>query len=106
MRDYENQKWFELYREALLELEHLKMTGRIADARAGISARLEVLKNIPGLHREEQQSISDALSMLRTLEREEARFAQSEKKDLAEAALRKLQPIAPRIQGLERPESD
>ena len=37
--DYEREKWLELYKKALVELEHAVMTGRIGDARTEISAR-------------------------------------------------------------------
>jgi hypothetical protein len=38
-----------LYRVALTELEHAKLTGRIGDGRTSITARLEKLKEMPGL---------------------------------------------------------
>jgi hypothetical protein len=50
MSEYDKEKWVELYRAALLELEHAKMTGRIGDARTEIAVRIEKLHNIPGLH--------------------------------------------------------
>jgi hypothetical protein len=34
MREHEKEDWFQLYQEAVLESEHVKMTGRIRDARA------------------------------------------------------------------------
>ena len=43
MHDYDTQKWFDLYRTALLELERAAITGRIRDARAEITIRLETL---------------------------------------------------------------
>jgi hypothetical protein len=37
--DYDNEKWVELYRSAVLEFQHSLMSGRISDARAEIAAR-------------------------------------------------------------------
>jgi hypothetical protein len=67
-------KWVEIYQQALLELGDAKMRGRIGDARAAIRSRVEKLKDLPGLHSTEYQSIEDALSALRFLEREEDRY--------------------------------
>ncbi len=39
--DYDQEKWVELYKKAILELEHAKMTGRIGDARTELAARVE-----------------------------------------------------------------
>ena len=75
MVDYDNEKWVGLYRSAMLELEHSLMTGRILDARAEISARVEKLRDMPGLHSQERQAIEDALSGLHSLEQEEIRRA-------------------------------
>jgi len=94
MNDWDNEKWFDLYRTALLELEHAAMNGRIGDARAEIDTRLELLKHRPGLHAMEYEAIRDALSNLRTLEREEAFLAEEEKKRLLQEAAQKLQAIA------------
>jgi hypothetical protein len=99
MGDYENEKWVELYRSALLELEHAKMAGRIGDARFEIAARIEKLSTLPDLHTGERQALSDALSSLRTLEREDAQHAESERR-VAEAALAGLRMIGPRIESL------
>jgi len=98
MNGYDQEKWFSLYTSALLGLEHAAMTGRIGDARAEIAARLETLKQHPGLHKAESQAIQDALSNLRALEQEEARLAAEEKKRLLQEAARKLQSIAPKFQ--------
>ena len=97
MSDYDKEKWVELYRTALLELEHAKMTGRIGDARTEIAVRIEKLHNIPGLHAKERQAIEDALNSLRSLEREEERYAADERR-IAETALEKLRSIAPRLE--------
>jgi len=48
MREHEKEDWFQLYQEAVLESEHVKMTGRIRDARAWIDARIKTLQHIPG----------------------------------------------------------
>ena len=101
MRDYDKEKWVEVYRTALIELEHAAMTGRISDARTAISIRLERLKQLPGLHAQEHQAIEDALNNLRVLEREEKRFADDEKKRALEDALQKLRSLAPKFQQFE-----
>ena len=44
----------EFYRGAGTELQHSLMAGRIMEARAEIMARAAKLRNMPGLHREEQ----------------------------------------------------
>ena len=59
------------------------MTGRIGAARTAISERIEALRGIPGLYGEERQAIDDALRSLRFLEKEEARFQESEKASVA-----------------------
>ena len=97
MSEYDKEKWVELYRAALLELEHAKMRGRIGDARTEIAARIEKLHHIPGLHAKERQAIEDALNSLRSLEREEERYAADERR-VAETALEKLRFIAPRVE--------
>jgi hypothetical protein len=98
MNDYDQQKWFDLYRTALLGLKRAAMIGRIGDARAEIAVRLEELKHHPGLHQMEYQAIKDALSSLRALEREEARLAAEDKKRLLQEAARNLESIAPKFQ--------
>jgi hypothetical protein len=40
MTGYEAEKWVELYTQALTELEHAKMRGRVGEARAAIRARV------------------------------------------------------------------
>ena len=74
MNNYDSQKWFNLYKTALLELERAALTGRIADARAEITLRLETLQQHPDLHHAEMSAIQDALNNLRVLEREEQRM--------------------------------
>jgi hypothetical protein len=86
MSDYDKEKWVQLYRAAMLELEHAKMAGRIQDTRTEIAARIEKLNDMPGPHAQERQAIEDALNSLRTLEREEGRHEADERR-VAEAAL-------------------
>jgi hypothetical protein len=105
MNDYDEQKWFDLYRTALLELKRVAVTGRISDARGEISTRLETLKLHPELHREEHQAIKDALNNLRVLEREEERLAADDKKRLLQESIEKLQSIAPKFEGPSQPEN-
>ena len=96
---HENQEWVGIYRSALMELEHAKMTGRIGDARNSIATRFEKLMQMPSLHTEERQALEDALNNLRVLELEEERF-QAEERRIAERALKALASIAPRIEKL------
>lgn len=98
MKGYEHEKWFDLYKTAMLELQRAAMTGRIGDARTEIAGRLEALKQSPLLHDEERHAIQDALRNLRVLEQEEARLAEEDKKRLLAEAAQKLQRIAPRFQ--------
>jgi hypothetical protein len=97
MNDYDKQKWFDLYRTAILELTRAAMTGRICDARGEIAIRLEALKQHPGLHQEEYRAIQDALSNLRVLEQEEARLAEDDKRRLLQESIQKLQTLAPKF---------
>jgi hypothetical protein len=100
MSDYDQSQWYQLYARALLELEHALMAGRIMDARSEILRRLEILRDIPGLHEPERQAIQDALSGLRSIEREEVRYADEKHREAAELALEKLRSIGPAIERL------
>ena len=97
MHDYDTQKWVDLYRIAILELQRAAMTGRIRDARAEITTRLETLRQHPDLHHTELSAIQDALNNLRVLEREEERIAAEEKKRILHQTVQKLKTIAPRF---------
>ena len=90
---HENEEWIGLYRVAILELEHAKITGRIGDARTAITARIEKLKDMPGLHAEERQAIEDALNSLKVLEREEQHY-QADEQRIAAMALENLARVA------------
>jgi hypothetical protein len=96
MPDYNHEKWYELYRSALMEFEHSLMAGRIKTARVEILSRVEELRNIPGLYAEERQALEDAMSGLRSLERDEAEYIERE----AHAALHKLRSLDPGLQRL------
>jgi len=98
MTDYEHESWLALYQAALVELEHAKMSGRIKATRTAISARLEKLSSIPGLHTEERQAIEDCQRMLQLLEGEEHRYNDEQKRRALEEAEQKLRSIAPGIQ--------
>lgn len=98
MNEYDKEKWVAVYKAAVLELNRAAMTGRIGDARTEIAARLEKLKELPGLHEQEHVAILDAINNLRVLEREEAKLAANDKKRLLEEAAKKLQTIAPRFE--------
>jgi hypothetical protein len=97
LTDHDQENWLALYRAALVELEHAQMAGRIKDARTEIVARVEKLQNMPGLHAEERYAIADALSSLRFLEQEEARYDVEEQRHALDKGLEKLRSIAPAI---------
>jgi hypothetical protein len=97
MNDFDTQKWFDLYKTALLELERAAMTGRIADARAEITTRLEMLQQHPELHHSELSAIRDALNNLRVLEREEERLAAEDKKRILQDTVQRLKSVAPKF---------
>jgi len=75
MEDFQKEDWISLYQAALTELEQGKMSERIEAAHSAIVARMEKICTLPGLHPEERRAIEDALHGLRSLKREEARFA-------------------------------
>jgi hypothetical protein len=65
-----------------------------------IAARLEKLRDVPGLHTVETQAIDDALSGLHGLECTEERDADNER-EIAERALQSLRVITPRFENLD-----
>jgi hypothetical protein len=77
-----------------------KLTGRIDDARSEIAARIEKLRDVPGLHTAEIHAIDNAHRMLRLLEGEEERYAAEERRRAIEEALHNLCLIEPKIQKL------
>jgi hypothetical protein len=97
METYDAEDWVTLYRAAIVELQHAKMSGRIEAARSAIMARLETLRHMPGLHPDERQAIADALSGLSVLTREEAQYNDDQKRRAVEEALERLRHIAPTI---------
>lgn len=97
MPNYDTQKWFDLYRAALLELERAAMTGRIRDARAEITTRLETLQQHPDLHHTELSAIQDALNNIRVLEREEERLAAADKMRILQQTVQRLKTVAPKF---------
>ena len=82
--EYQNENWVDLYRAAMVELEHAKMSGRIDAARSEIVLRIEKLRSMPGLHIDERQALQDAISGLRTLAEEEGRYDAEQKRKLLE----------------------
>ena len=100
MPDPDKELWVDLYRMAMMELENARIAGRIGDARIEIAARLEKLRDIPGLHTVETQAIDDALSGLHGLECTEERDADNDRL-IAERALQSLRVIAPRFENLD-----
>ena len=97
MAEYSGEKWMETYQQALMELEHAKMHGRIGDARREIVARVEKLKSLPGVHAREDQALEDALNALKFLEREEDRYDEDQRRETLAVAMRKLQSLGPKI---------
>jgi hypothetical protein len=71
------------------------ITGRIADTRAAVVARLEKLKNMPRFQNQEREAIDDALRGLQVLEREEAASHTEDEQRIIERALANLRPLAP-----------
>jgi hypothetical protein len=65
--------WQELYKAAMLELDRVRLSGRIEAAHAAMQQRMMELSknNHDGIYLDEQQAIFDALSNLRTLQRVE-----------------------------------
>jgi hypothetical protein len=100
MPDSDKELWVDLYRMAMMELENAKIAGRIGDARIEIAARLERLRDIPGLHTVEKQAIDAALSGLHSLEHSEEHDADTERR-IAERALQSLRVMAPRFENLD-----
>lgn len=100
MNDYEKEEWWELYKTAVVELEHAKIAGRVEETRTAIVARVEKLQTLPGLHAEERQAIADALNSLRELEREEAQYRADQKQHVVDKALQNLRDIEPAIKRL------
>lgn len=65
----DDKPWFEVYKAAVLELDLQKLPGRIVAAKEAVQLRLIEIQGDADHHAERQQ-IEDALSSLRTLERE------------------------------------
>jgi hypothetical protein len=101
MADYSGEKWIEIYQNALLQLEHARVRGRIGDAGAEIIARVETLKTLPGLHEQEDRAIDDALNALRFLEREEDRYDENQRRQALDTTARKLKSIGQKIKELD-----
>lgn len=66
--------WLESYRTALLETDWTMMPKRILAAESAIQARQQALFNDHGGTPAEKQAIADALSGLRTLQKEVAEW--------------------------------
>lgn len=94
-KTYENEEWYVLYRDAMLELQSARITGRIADTRAAVIARLEKLKDMPRFQNQEREAIDDALRGLKVLEREQATSHAEDQQRIIERALANLRPLAP-----------
>jgi hypothetical protein len=97
MPDRDKELWVDLYRMAMMELKNAKIAGRIGDARIEITARLEKLRDIPGLHTVERRAINDALNGLQSLEGIEERDPNDERQ-IVERVLESLRVISPRFE--------
>jgi hypothetical protein len=102
VEDYKNEDWVSLYQSALLELEQVKMSGRIEVAHAAIVARMTKLCTLPGLHPQERQAIEDALRGLSLLRAEEARSDAEQARRVVDRSLENLRSVGPTIQRLRR----
>jgi hypothetical protein len=106
MADDNAKNWTQVYQEALIEVEHAKMRGRIGEARAQIRSRVEKLRDLPGLHAAEYQAIDDALNALRFLEREEDRYNEDQRRETLGAVASKLRFLGRKIPKLDDSASD
>lgn len=100
--DFQHENWVTLFKSAIEELEHTRMSGRVHDANAAIVGRIERLRQMPGLHRSEQIAIDDALRTLRFMEWLGEYYPPAEKSEVTKHALEKLRSVKPAIQRLKR----
>ena len=89
-KDYEQQKWFKLYKMAILGRERADLSSRIEDARDEIRARIGRLLDNPPLHSAEIHAIDNAHRMLCILENAEKLFVPGEKRSAIDEALRSI----------------
>jgi hypothetical protein len=68
-----DQKWFRLYHEAVLELDAARVKGRMEAALAAIKARFLELQPA-GNHANERQRLRDAQQTLEVLQRKELKL--------------------------------
>jgi hypothetical protein len=85
-----NEKWIKLYKAALLESEPSLLPGRIADARAELTKRLEALRKPSGPAERERRTIEDALNSLQLLERRKMEVTEEEKRNQRDTAFKRL----------------
>ena len=69
------QRWVALYHLALVELDRVRMPGRLRDARHEMFDRVEELRDLSGSHDVEHQAIQDALANMRSLDNEQQQWA-------------------------------
>jgi hypothetical protein len=69
------QRWVALYHLALVELDRGRMPCRLNDARHEIFDRVEELRDLSGSHDVEHQAIQDALANMRSLDKEQQKWA-------------------------------
>jgi hypothetical protein len=99
---YKNESWISPYWAAMAELESIKVTGRIIEARTAAKAQIEKLRDIPDLHTRERTDIEEALGALDLLSRmHESNLRTAVDRTLQ--SLRKLEPIVLRQMSQEEP---
>jgi hypothetical protein len=90
---YENEEWWGLLQDSVLELEHAKTSGHIDVLRIGIVARLEKLREMPRFKNgQRRRAIEKALQELNRLEDP---TDETQEKQIAEKALESLRALAP-----------
>jgi hypothetical protein len=85
-----HEKWIKLYKAALLESDPSRLPGRIADARAALTERLEALRKTSPPAERERRTIEEALNSLQLLERRKMEVTKEEKRNQRETAFKRL----------------
>ena len=76
------------------------MSGRPADADTGITKRVEHLRDMPGLSRQDLTAIDDAIRDLRILEQAGTKYSGAEQLTAGKSALQKLRSIERAVEQL------
>jgi hypothetical protein len=78
-----------------------RLAGLIEDVRSEIAARIEKLRDVPGLHTAEIHAIDNSHRMLQLLEVDEVPPASEDKRRAIDEALHHLRSIAGKMEKLE-----